>query len=663
VHVDATLSDGAILHALLRSIDKVNRPTEGTGADVPQVASITRFNLRSFMKKSWLLVFALLHAVLSMQAATPQHTFELQNGKFQLDHRSFQILAGEIHYARIPRARWRYAMRMARAMGLNTVTTYVFWNLHEPEPERFDFSGQIDLPEFLKMAQEEGLYVVLRPGPYACAEWEFGGYPAWLLKDRTTVVRSLDPKFMVPAADWFQHLGAVIKPFLLANGGPIIAVQVENEYGSFGKDRAYMQAIYKLVMDSGMGGTTEHPTLLYTADGGVQQPDGSIPGLPAAVNFGPGDASGETARLRAFRPNGPPWVGEYWAGWFDHWGRNHAVTNTDTQVAEYESLLRQGYSINLYVLWGGTSFGWMNGANSDGKDYEPDVTSYDYDAPISERGEPREKYFKLRDAITRVTGIEPPPVPPISTASTFPINPAKESASLWDNLPKPISSPRPLTMEEIGQSYGYILYTTQLDASQSGLLVLDGLHDYASVYADRVLIGTVDRRLGQTSIEVSAAAKGHELAILVENTGRINYSIVLRNESKGVLNGVLLAGKELIGWFIFSLPMDHPENLHYRKSSCNGPCFFRTSFAVRSAAEDTFLDTTPIHKGVAWVNGVPLGRAWDAGPQATLLIPGSWINQGLNSLVVFDVQAHQLPALNTADHALWIACKDEPNKK
>jgi beta-galactosidase len=218
-------------------------------------------------------------------------------------------------------------------------------------------------------------------------------------------------------------------------------------------------------------------------------------------------------------------------------------------------------------------------------------------------------------------------------------------------------------MEEIGQSYGYILYTTQLDASQSGLLVLDGLHDYASVYADRVLIGIVDRRLGQTSIDVSAAAKGRELAILVENTGRINYSIVLRNESKGILNGVLLAGKELTGWFIFSLPMDHPENLHYLKSSCTGPCFFRTSFAVRLAAEDTFLDTTPIHKGVAWVNGVPLGRAWDAGPQATLFIPGSWMNRGLNSLIVFDLQAHQLPALTTADHALWITCKDEPNKK
>ncbi len=615
------------------------------------------------MKKCWLLILVILYAGLRLPAATPQHTFELQNGKFQLDHHPFQILAGEMHYARIPRARWRYAMRMARAMGLNTVTTYVFWNLHEPEPGWFDFSGQNDLAAFLKIAQEEGLYVVLRPGPYVCAEWEFGGYPAWLLKDRTTVVRSLDPKFMQPAADWFQHLGVVVKPFLLANGGPIIAVQVENEYGSFGKDHDYMRAIRQLVMESGMGGTTEHPTLLFTADGGVQQPNGSLPDLPAAVNFGPGDASGETARLRAFRPNGPLWVGEYWAGWFDHWGHSHAATDTDKQVAEYESLLKKGYSINLYMLWGGTSFGWMNGANSDGKDYEPDITSYDYDAPISERGEPREKYFKLRDAITRVTGVEPPPVPPIAAAAAYPIRPAAESASLWDNLPKPISSPRLMTMEEIGQAYGYILYTTHLDASQSGSLVLDGLHDYARIYVDRALVGVVDRRLNQTSLDIPAAAKGRELAILVENTGRINYNIVLRNESKGILNGAVLAGKELTGWSIFPLRMDHPETLHYRESSCVGPCFFRTTLVGPAAAEDTFLDTTHIQKGFAWINGVPLGRAWDVGPQATLFVPGSWLKQGQNSLVIFDLQADKLPALQTTDHALWVPGKDEPNKK
>lgn len=614
------------------------------------------------MKKSWLLVIAFFCAITPLHAATPQHTFELRNGTFLMDQHPFQILAGEMHYPRIPRDRWRQAMRMARAMGLNTVTTYVFWNVHEPEPGRFDFTGQNDLAVFLKTAQEEGLYVVLRPGPYACAEWEFGGYPAWLLKDRTTVVRSLDPKFMKPATDWFQHLGPIVKPFLLANGGPIIAVQVENEYGSFGKDHDYMRAIHKLVMDSGMGGTAEHPTLLYTADGGVQQPDGSLPDLPASVNFGPGDAVHETERLRAFRPDGPRWVGEYWAGWFDHWGENHAVTSTDKQVAEYESLIKQGYSINLYLLWGGTSFGWMNGANSKGTDYQPDVTSYDYDAPISERGEPREKYFKLRDAIMRVTGVQPPPVPPIPGAATYPVRPVEESASLWDNLPKPIFSPRLMSMEEIGQSFGYILYTTHLDASQSGSLVLNGLHDYASVYLDHVLVGTLDRRLNQASLDIPSAIKGRELAILVENTGRVNYNIMLRGESKGILKSVQLGNRELSGWTIFSLPMDHPEKLNYRKMPCSGPCFFRTSLVTSGAVSDTFLDTSAIHKGFAWVNGFAVGRAWNVGPQASLFIPGSWLKQGQNSLVALDLQADTALALQTVDHALWVPSKELPKK-
>ena len=615
------------------------------------------------MKKYLLLFSIFLCTVLPLKAATPdQHTFQLVDGKFQLDGKPFQILAGEMHYARIPRARWRQAMRLERAMGLNTLTTYVFWNAHEPQPGRFDFTGQNDLAEFLRTAQQEGLHVVLRPGPYACAEWEFGGYPAWLLKDRTTVVRSLDPKFMKPAAGWFQHLGAVVKPFLLANGGPIIAVQVENEYGSFGKDHDYMQAIKQMVIDSGMGGTPEHPTLLYTADGGVQQANGSLPDLPAAVNFGPGAARGETARLRAFRPNGPLWVGEYWAGWFDHWGRNHADTNTDKQVAEYESLIKQGYSVNLYMLWGGTSFGWMNGANSNGKDYQPDVTSYDYDAPISERGEPREKYFKLRDAITRVTGTQPPPVPPIPPTTTYPIHPTKESASLWDNLPKSISSPQLKTMEELGQAYGYILYTTHLDASQSGPLVLDGLHDYALIYLDHVLVGTLDRRLNQSSLDIPTSTKPRELAILVENTGRINYNIVLRNESKGILNRALLADKELTGWSIFSLPMDHPENLRYKKSPCTGPCFFRTSLEAPATAEDTYLNTSSIQKGFAWINGTPLGRAWDVGPQAALFLPGSWLKKGQNLLVVLDLQANGFSTPETTEHELWIPGKDEPKR-
>jgi beta-galactosidase len=313
------------------------------------------------------------------------------------------------------------------------------------------------------------------------------------------------------------------------------------------------------------------------------------------------------------------------------------------------------------MLWGGTSFGWMNGANTSKNDYEPDVTSYDYDGPISERGEPREKYFKLRDAITRVTGIQPPPVPPVPPVVNASIRPSTESASLWDNLPKPLSSPHLMTMEEIGQSHGYILYTTHVAASPSEQLVLDGLHDYARIYIDRVFAGVIDRRLGQTSLNIPAG-KDRELAILVENTGRINYGLALRNESKGILHRASFGGKDLTDWSIYSLPLDHPEEFHYKKSPCTGPCFFRTSL-IAKPAEDTFLDTTPISKGFAWINGTSLGRAWDAGPQATLFIPGSWLKQGTNSLVIFDLQASSSLVLKTSDHALWIPGKDEPSKK
>lgn len=598
---------------------------------------------------------------LSLAAAAPPHAFELTDGRFLMDGHPFQILAGEMHYARIPPARWRYAMRMARAMGLNTVTTYVFWNLHEPEPGRYDFSGQNDLAAFLKTAQEEGLFVILRPGPYVCAEWEFGGYPSWLLRDPATVVRSPDPRFMQPAARWFEHLGAVVRPYLLANGGPILAVQVENEYGSFGRDHAYMQAVRQMIMDSGMGGTAGHPTLLFTADGGAQLPSGTIPDLPAAVNFGPGDAAGETARLRAFRPDGPPWVGEYWAGWFDHWGSRHADTNTEKQVQEYASLVRQGYSINLYMLWGGTSFGWMNGANSSGTSYEPDVTSYDYDAPIGERGEPREKFFRLRDAIRQITGVEPPPVPPPPTAAVYPVDAVGESASLWENLPRPIRSERPLTMEETGQAHGYILYTTRLDRSDSGPLVLDGLHDYAVVYLDHVPVGTLDRRLGQTTLDVPSAGRERELEILVENSGRINFGAALRNERKGILSRVTLGERELVGWSIFPLPLDRPDELRYRRSACSGPCLFRTSIAVAGKGKggdglpDTYLDTQSLHKGFVWIDGRPLGRAWNVGPQGTLFVPGSWLREGRDSLVVLDLHAEGAPALETVGQPIWVA--------
>jgi beta-galactosidase len=345
-------------------------------------------------------------------------------------------------------------------------------------------------------------------------------------------------------------------------------------------------------------------------------------------------------------------TGEYWAGWFDHWGEKHYKTNGVKQAEELGWMLSQGYSVSLYMFHGGTSFGWMNGANWSGDgQYQPDVTSYDYDSALDESGRPAAKYLAFRDAIAKATGVVPPPVP--ATAATQAIAPfaLAESASLWDNLPEPVVSRELKTMEDLDQAYGYILYRTVAPADLSGPLVLDGLHDYVQVYVDGKLVGTLDRRLKQTTLPLKMA-KGARLDLLVENSGRINFSMELRGERKGIVGSVLVAGVELHGWKIYPLPMTELARLKYKVGGCGeGPCFYRGSFTATSAcdaAADTFLDTAGLDKGFVWVNGRPLGRDWKTGPQRTLYLPGVWLKRGANEVVVFDLgdpAAHTLRGL------------------
>ncbi|WP_044933944.1 glycoside hydrolase family 35 protein [Pseudacidobacterium ailaaui] len=563
--------------------------------------------------------------------AAAAHSFRAENGQFTLDGQPFQVISGEMHYARIPRAYWRDRLRMAKAMGLNTITTYVFWNIHETSPGVYDFSGDKDVAEFIREAQQEGLYLILRPGPYACAEWDFGGYPAWLLKDHDMVVRSRDPKFLAAARRWMMRLGQELAPLQIGNGGPIILVQVENEYGSFGQDHQYMEDIHQMFVDAGFTRAQ-----LYTADGPEQVPDGSLPELPAAINFGPGESQKGFATLKKLRPDGPWMNSEYWDGWFDHWGAKHARTDARQQNADLDWTLRQGYSISLYMFHGGTSFGWMNGANSNGKNYEPDVTSYDYDAPLDESGRPTPKYFLFRDTIAKATGKTPPPVPPFAPPMEVPAFNLAQSASLWANLPRPVQSQGPLSMEDIGQAYGYILYRTRLKGPVNGDLVLDQLHDYAQIYLDGKLMGKLDRRLDQDSLPLKVAAASAQLDILVENTGRVNFTKVLRGERKGITKQVTLAGKPLTGWEIYSLPMTNPGALRYGSAPCTGACFYRAAFHVEKPA-DTFLDTSAFTKGEVWLNGHALGRIWNIGPQKTLYVPGPWLKAGDNEVIVFDL--------------------------
>jgi len=355
--------------------------------------------------------------------------------------------------------------------------------------------------------------------------------------------------------------------------------------------------------------------------------------------------------LKKIRPAGPFFNSEYWVGWFDHWGDKHASTNTAAQVANLEWTLRQGYSVSLYMFHGGTSFGWMNGANSDGKNYEPDVTSYDYDSPLDESGRPTPKYFAFRDVIARTTGVRPPPVPANVPTIALPEFKLTESASLWQNLPKPTHSEKPLTMEDLDQAYGYILYRTKLKDSGAGDLVLDALHDYAKVYLDGKLVGTLDRRLGENHLPLEAKTAGAQLDILVENTGRVNFSKVLLTERKGITHQVTWAGKPLAGWDIYTLPMTDTPGLPYSARPCSGACFYRAEFEVAAPA-DTFLDTSAFTKGEVWLNGRALGRVWNIGPQKTLYVPQSWLRKGKNEVVVFDLEGQPGRALAGRDQPI-----------
>ncbi len=585
------------------------------------------------------------------------HTFAVEGDHFALDGKPFRVISGEMHYARVPRAYWRARFKMAKAMGLNAITTYVFWNEHERTPGVFDFSDDRDVAEFVREAQQEGLYVILRPGPYVCAEWEWGGYPAWLLKDHGVVVRSSDAKFIGPAARWMARLGKELAPLQIGNGGPIILTQVENEYGSYGKDHAYMEQIHRMLLDAGFT-----KSQLYTADGPEQVPNGSLPELPAGINFGgadAGSAEGAFRTLKKYRPNGPFINSEYWAGWFDHWGSKHAHTSVQNESANLDWMLRQGYSVSIYMFHGGTSFGWMNGANSDGKgSYEPDVTSYDYDAPLDESGRPTAKYLAFREVIAKATGVTPPPVPEVAATISVPAVTMAQSASLWDNLPKPVHSEQVLSMEDVDQAYGYILYRKNLTKTAGSELALDELHSYAVVYLDGRRVGALDRRLKQDRLTLPATEGNVRLDILVENTGRVNFGHAIAGERAGITKQVTLNGEPLVGWDIFPLPMTAVDKFTYSSKPCEGACFYRGSFDL-TAAGDTFLDTSEFTKGELWLNGQALGRIWNAGPQKALYAPGPWLVKGKNEVVVFDLQGKtgrtvrglDRPALDGTDSA------------
>jgi beta-galactosidase len=581
----------------------------------------------------WLLALALLTGQASAARAEVVHTFGWRGEHFLLDGKPFQIIAGDMHYPRVPRPYWRDRMRKMKAMGLNTLTTYVFWNLHEPKPGQFDFTGNLDIAAYVRIAQEEGLWVIVRPGPYVCTEWEFGGFPSWLLATPDLKVRSADPRFLKAASNYMTQVGRQLAPLQITRGGPVIMVQVENEYGSFGDDKVYLDAVRRMIVKGGFDVT------LFTSDGDDKKlTAGTLPDVLAVINFGAKSSPEQKfAVFDKFRQDVPRMCGEFWVGWFDSWGDKHETVPARNAAEGLDWMLSRGISVSIYMFHGGSTFGFMNGANQY-QSYKPIISGYDYDSPLDEAGRPTQKFFALRDVIRKhlPAGTVLPELPAPLPLIEVPRFELKESASLFSALGRPVKSERPQPMESLGQNYGFILYRKRLGRAGSGKLEVIEARDYALVYQGDRRLGALDRRLKQNALEVELNGS-ESLDILVENMGRVNFGPNMLTDRKGITEKVTLAGEDLTGWEIYPLPFDDLSGLKFTSASKSGPAFHRGDFQLTSVG-DTYIDMRGWGKGIVWVNGHNLGRYWRIGPQQSLFVPSGWLKKGRNEIVVLDLE-------------------------
>ena len=578
----------------------------------------------------------LLTAPAFSQKVKAKHTFALGTSEFLLDGNPYQIISGEMHPARIPATYWRHRIQMAKAMGCNTISVYIFWNYHENDEGIFDFaSDNHNLGEFFKTVQDEGLWLIVRPGPYVCAEWEFGGIPPYLLRIPDIKLRCMDPRYMIAAERYMKNLAAEIKPYLITNGGPVLMLQIENEYGSYGNDRNYIARLKDIWVENGID------VPFFTGDGPTTYmlEAGTLQGCAVGLDSGSQPSHFELAGK--MNPGVPVFSSETYPGWLTHWGEKWARPDTTELLNEIKFLMDNRKSFNLYVIHGGTNFGYTAGANSGGKGYEPDVTSYDYDAPIDEQGKPTAKYMSLRRFIGSYLpkGKKLPPVPDPIPSYEIPSIGLSPFTSVWDNLPQPVNSVQPKPFEAYNQDYGFILYTTELIGHKNGKLTVTDLHDYAIVFLNRKYIGSLDRREGINSIDIpESKVEKPVLEILVEAMGRINFAQYLIDR-KGITDRVTLNGMTLMNWKVYNLPMDDKFIYDLRSSNRNPGkegIFFKGNFFI-TAPGDTYLDISNFKKGIAWVNGHNLGRFWEIGPQKRLYCPASFLRQGSNEMIVFDL--------------------------
>ncbi|SUB80651.1 Beta-galactosidase precursor [Segatella buccae] len=605
---------------------------------------------KHFIATVALLVTAMLPPV---SAARKGGTFTVGDKTFLLNGKPFVVKAAELHYPRIPRPYWEHRIKMCKALGMNTVCLYVFWNIHEQQKGKFDFTGNNDVAEFCRLAQRNGLYVIVRPGPYVCAEWEMGGLPWWLLKKKDIRLREPDPYFMERVKLFERKVGEQLASLTIQNGGPIIMVQVENEYGSYGENKAYVSAIRDIVRQSGFDKVT-----LFQCDWASNFERNGLDDLVWTMNFGTGaDIDQQFRRLGELRPNAPQMCSEFWSGWFDKWGARHETRPAKAMVEGIDEMLSKGISFSLYMTHGGTSFGHWAGANSPG--FAPDVTSYDYDAPINEYGQATPKYWELRHTMEKYNDGGKLPAPPKAPMPviTIPKFVLTEYAPLGNGMGSSVQSRDIRSFEDMDMGWGIADYSTALPKIPVGsMLTLNEPHDFAQVFVDGKYIGKIDRVKNEKTLMLPPVEKGAELCIRIEAMGRINFGRAIK-DYKGITKEVTISAEmdgheaswNLKNWTIVPIPDNYETAVkalsvgtetskrtrqHAKLLTKAG--YYRGHFTLRKPG-DTFLNMEAFGKGQVYVNGHAIGRFWNIGPQQTLYLPGCWLKQGRNEVIVLDV--------------------------
>ena len=628
-------------------------------------------NLFIFMKKI-ICLFSLLMALTATPAFAQkaQGTFEAGNGTFLLNGKPFVVKAAEIHYPRIPKPYWDHRIKMCKALGMNTVCIYIFWNIHEQREGEFDFTGNNDVAEFCRLAQKNGMYVIVRPGPYVCAEWEMGGLPWWLLKKKDIKLRERDLYFMERVKIFEQKVGEQLAGLTIQKGGPIIMVQVENEYGSYGEDKPYVSEIRDCLR-----GIYGKELALFQCDWSSNFEKNGLDDLTWTMNFGTGaNINDQFRRLGELRPNAPKMCSEFWSGWFDKWGARHETRPAKDMVDGMDEMLSKGISFSLYMTHGGTSFGHWAGANSPG--FAPDVTSYDYDAPINEYGLATPKFDELRKMMAKYNdGKALPAVPkapmPIITVPKFEL---KEFAPLNSGIDKEDEGELK-TFEEMDMGWGSMIYAAMLpDIPVPSTLTAD-VHDFAQVFIGDKYIGKIDRVKNEKSITLPPTKHGEALTILVEGMGRINFGRAIK-DFKGIVNDVTLTADVPIdgigtkpdteitikpkAWNLCTIPDDYATAVKALSATkpedhtWEGRGYYRGYFHLTKVG-DTFLNFETWGKGQVYVNGHAMGRIWSIGPQQTLYIPGCWLKKGQNEVIVLDV-------VGPKEAVVWGQAEPELNK-